>query len=184
MGPIAQLGERRVRNAEVGSSILLRSTIILIGLTLFFLQSHPGRRHGENQKPDCQDEPQGLISPIGKQYSAECRSQSAASEQAKTDQGRGKPLIFRSDVEGVCRQIRIEETRGIFCLWKRGRLHAMRRQAAWQEMRRSCSGYLTSVTGTSARWITLVVTDPMISVLIDPMPRVPMMMLSHSISLA
>ena len=28
-GAVAQLGERRVRNAKVGSSILLRSTILL-----------------------------------------------------------------------------------------------------------------------------------------------------------
>ncbi|CAG9239446.1 hypothetical protein BCAR13_890037 [Paraburkholderia caribensis] len=31
-GAVAQLGERRVRNAKVGSSILLRSTIQIKGL--------------------------------------------------------------------------------------------------------------------------------------------------------
>ena len=36
IGPIAQLGERRVRNAEVGSSILLRSTNFPSGVSDFF----------------------------------------------------------------------------------------------------------------------------------------------------
>ena len=36
-GAVAQLGERRVRNAKVGSSILLGSTIITESQTLFWL---------------------------------------------------------------------------------------------------------------------------------------------------
>ena len=41
-GAVAQLGERRVRNAKVGSSILLRSTIFINGLAkrLTFSERH------------------------------------------------------------------------------------------------------------------------------------------------
>ncbi len=42
-GAVAQLGERRVRNAEVGSSILLGSTNLLLNTNVHFYQSRSFR---------------------------------------------------------------------------------------------------------------------------------------------
>jgi hypothetical protein len=39
--------------------------------------------------------------------------------------------------------------------------------------------YFTSVTGTAAKWITFVVTEPSSSPRMRPRPRVPMMISAH-----
>ena len=51
-GAVAQLGERGVRNAEVGSSILLRSIVMAAGAWMPFVVVPFGRGHSIGRRAD------------------------------------------------------------------------------------------------------------------------------------